>query len=159
MQNASLMASLCPTPHRLPVPTTRRLSYSGRHWLYAGSHPVPKGGQTPPNLKSSSSPSSARRDQGIPCSPVGEGRHLAHSCPEYGSCNPIAENVGFLCLFFFSLLIIKLGNEADEWSPTRDGVGVVVEVTSCAIGVPGLGPNFPVCNTWGGTGWQPRSPL
>lgn len=38
--------------------------------------------------------------QGIPGSPFGEGRHLAHSWPRYGSCKSVAENVGFVCVYF-----------------------------------------------------------
>ena len=41
--------------------------------------------------------------QGIPGSPFGAGRHLAHSWPKYGSCKAMTENAGFVFVFLFAV--------------------------------------------------------
>lgn len=63
------------------------------------------------------------------------------------------------CLFFFSLLIIKLDNEPDEWRAFRDWSWFyqLPEVLSCVTWVPFLGLGIPIWNKRTCTKWHPRS--
>lgn len=150
-QNSSLSASLCPTPHGLPdVPhDTWSLTVFG-----TSSSP-------PRNQKSSSSPSSAHREPGNPLQPLGGGQTSGSQLAWVWLLQPYGVECGLcVCLFFFSLLIIKLDNEADEWSPTRDWAGVLVLPLAWGDKLYhwGARSNFPICNTWGCTKWHLRSP-
>ena len=91
------------------------LPYSRWHCMHSEVHPVPKGAGTPPIPQSASSVSSAHHEPRNPGQPLWGGQTSGSQLAQVWLMQVYDRECRLcVCLFFFSLLIIKLDNEPDE---------------------------------------------